>query len=218
MNAVAEREEIRIPAGDASLAGELDIPEGSPSVVVFAHGSGGGRSSPRNRFVSSALRDQGFGTLLFDLLTPEEGEIDVHTAHLRFDIGFLAERLERATAWLLAERPRIAPIGFFGASTGAAAALVTAARIPGDVGAIVSRGGRPALAGAFLDAVRAPVLLIVGGADPAILRENEWALDALRGEKRLHVVPEATHLFEEPGALEEVAREAGSWFLRHLRH
>jgi len=217
MNTVVDREEVRIPAGDATLTGELRVPEGSRGVVVFAHGSGSGRLSPRNRFVASALCDDGLGTLLFDLLTPEEGEIDFDTAHLRFDIRFLAERLERATRWLLAERPEIAPVGYFGASTGAAAALVAAARLPAAIGAIVSRGGRPDLAGDALSAVAAPTLLIVGEQDPAVLAENEAALAQLRVENRLHVVAGATHLFEEPGTLEEVAREAVAWFLGHLR-
>lgn len=216
MNAVVNREEIRIPSGDATLTGDLHIPDGARGLVVFAHGSGSSRSSPRNRFVASALGDQGLGTLLFDLLTPEEGAIDIDTAHLRFAIGFLAERLVRATQWLLAEHPGLSPVGYFGASTGAAAALVAAARLPESVGAVVSRGGRPDLAGDALAKVLAPTLLVVGGNDRAVLELNEAALEPLPGEKRLHVVPGATHLFEEPGALEEVAREAASWFLGRL--
>ena len=217
MNTLAERVEHRIPAGDVELLGELTLPEETAPVVVFAHGSGSSRLSPRNQFVAQALRDSGLGTLLFDLLTAEEEELDFQTGRLRFDIAFLAQRLERATAWLAAQRPDLVSVGYFGASTGAAAALLAAARAPGRVGAIVSRGGRPDLAGDdALARVSAPTLLIVGGNDRAVLPVNEAAFAALRGEKRIHVVPGATHLFEEPGALEEVAREATAWFGAYL--
>jgi len=216
MNTLAERLDVRIPVGDVQLLGELTLPEEAAPVVVFAHGSGSSRLSPRNQFVARALRDSGLGTLLFDLLTAQEEEIDFHTGQLRFDIAVLAERLERASAWLAAERPEAAPVGYFGASTGAAAALLAAARAPQRIGAIVSRGGRPDLAGEGLARVSVPTLLIVGGNDRAAIPVNEAAFAALGGEKRLHIVPGATHLFEEPGALEEVAREAAAWFGGHL--
>jgi len=216
MNTLAERLDVRIPVGDVQLLGELTLPEEAAPVVVFAHGSGSSRLSPRNQFVARALRDSGLGTLLFDLLTAEEEEVDFHTAHLRFDIAFLAERLERATDWLVTQRADTGPIGYFGASTGAAAALLAAARSPERVAAIVSRGGRPDLAGEVLARVSAPTLLIVGGNDRAAIGVNEAAFAALGREKRIHIVPGATHLFEEPGALEEVAREAAAWFGGYL--
>jgi len=216
MNTLAERTEVQIPAGEVTLAGELRMDENTRSVVLFAHGSGSSRHSPRNQFVSGILRERGLGTLLFDLLTPEEGEIDFDTAHLRFDIAFLAERLDRATAWLLAEWPGLAPFGYFGASTGAAAAMVASLRHGPSIGAIVSRGGRADLAGDALARVTAPTLFLVGGRDPAVVAANEAAFEALRCEKSLHVVPGATHLFEEPGALDEVAGQAAEWFVRHL--
>jgi putative phosphoribosyl transferase len=217
MKTLAERTEVQIPAGDVTLAGELRMDESTGAIVVFAHGSGSSRHSPRNQFVAGVLRERGLGTLLFDLLTPEEGEIDFDTAHLRFDIGFLAERLGRATGWLLAEWPGLSPIGYFGASTGAAAAIVASRRHGPAIGAIVSRGGRADLSGDALAGVTAPTLLLVGERDSAVVAANESAYAALRCEKKLHVVPGATHLFEEPGALDEVAREAAEWFGRHLR-
>jgi pimeloyl-ACP methyl ester carboxylesterase len=209
--------DLKIPAGDVSLDAELRIPDGALGVVVFAHGAGSSRLSPRNRYVAEALRQNGLGTLLFDLLTHEEEEADFSTAHLRFDIDLLAERLIRASGWLVEEIPHGMPFGYFGASTGAAAALVAAAYLGPEVGAVVSRGGRPDLAGDTLERVKSPTLLLVGGQDELVLALNRAALDRLRCEKRLEIVPGATHLFEEPGALAEVARRASEWFGGHLR-
>jgi dienelactone hydrolase len=188
-------------------------------VVLFAHGSGSSRHSPRNRYVAGVLRQAGLATLLIDLLTADEEALDAHTAHLRFDIGLLAQRLEGATDWLK-RQPDTASfaVGYFGASTGAGAALVAAADRPEDLGAIVSRGGRPDLAGPSLSHVRAPTLLIVGGRDEPVIEMNRRALTQLAAEeKRLVIVPGATHLFEEPGALEEVAQLASDWFTKYLR-
>jgi putative phosphoribosyl transferase len=214
-----EREErvVRVPAGSATLEGNLAIPEAARGVVLFAHGSGSSRRSPRNRYVARLLNDAKLATLLVDLLTPDEEAIDMRTGHLRFDIGLLAERLIDATDWLT-ELAETAPlrVGYFGASTGGGAALVAAAARPEAVGAVVSRGGRPDLAGPALERVRAPALLIVGGNDLAVIEMNRAALARIRAEKRLVIVPGATHLFEEPGALDEVARLAREWFLRHL--
>jgi putative phosphoribosyl transferase len=214
-----EREErvVRVPAGSATLEGNLAIPEAARGVVLFAHGSGSSRRSPRNRYVARLLNDAKLATLLVDLLTPDEEAIDMRTGHLRFDIGLLAERLIHATDWLT-DLPETAPlrVGYFGASTGAGAALVAAAARPEAVGAVVSRGGRPDLAGPALERVRAPTLLIVGGNDLAVIEMNRAALARIRAEKRLVIVPGATHLFEEPGTLDEVARLAREWFLRHL--
>jgi putative phosphoribosyl transferase len=208
---------VRVTAGTATLDGNLTIPKGAHAVVLFAHGSGSGRHSPRNRLVARLLNKAKLATLLVDLLTPDEEEIDAHTARLRFDIELLAERLAGATDWLIhySETSRL-PIGYFGASTGAAAALVSAARRPEAVEAVVSRGGRPDLAGPALEHVRAPTLLIVGENDPVVIDLNEAAYAQLRCEKQLVIVPGATHLFEEPGALEEVADLARKWFERHL--
>ena len=193
------------------------MPAGATGVVLFAHGSGSSRHSPRNRYVAGELQEAGLGTLLVDLLTPEEEAVDLRTRHLRFDIGLLAERLVGATEWL-AQQPesRELRVGYFGASTGGGAALVAAAERPEAVGAVVSRGGRPDLAGPALPRVRAPTLLIVGGWDEPVIAMNEAALAQLRCERRLEIVPRASHLFEEPGALEAVARLAREWFLRHL--
>ena len=208
---------VRIAAGRASLDGDLTLAPGALGVVLFAHGSGSSRHSSRNRYVAQELRRSGLGTLLMDLLTAEEEAVDARTAHLRFDIGLLAERLGAATGWLRTD-PRTSrlPVGHFGASTGGGAALVAAAERPAEVAAVVSRGGRPDLAGAALPRVQAPTLLIVGGRDEPVIEMNREALARLRCEKRLEIVPGATHLFEEPGALEEVARLAGAWFARHL--
>jgi putative phosphoribosyl transferase len=212
-------ETVRLEAGGAQIEGDLEIPEGARGIVLFAHGSGSGRHSPRNRFVAERLREENLllGTFLIDLLTEREEAEDMRTGLLRFDVGLLAERVAAATRWLL-DDPRTLGlrVGYFGASTGAAAALVAAARLPEDVGAVVSRGGRPDLAGEYLERVRAPVLLIVGGRDHTVLELNQEAMRRLPSQTRLEVVPGATHLFEEPGALEEVARLAADWFVRHL--
>jgi putative phosphoribosyl transferase len=206
-----------VEAGTAALPGDLAIPERAGGLVIFAHGSGSSRRSPRNRSVAEALWRWGLATLLFDLLTDEEEAEDRRSAHLRFDVDLLARRLIGATDWALA-RPELRhlAVGYFGASTGAAAALIAAASRPRAVGAVVSRGGRPDLAGAALAMVRAPTLLIVGSADTEVLALNQAALDDLAGPRRLAVVPSATHLFEEPGALAAVARLAGEWFAQHL--
>jgi dienelactone hydrolase len=214
---VAEQQ-VRVDAGPVTLEGNLVIPEGARGVVLFAHGSGSGRHSPRNRYVARRLREAGLATLLVDLLTEEEEVLDQYTGHLRFDIGLLAERLVGATGWL-AQDPRTAglSVGYFGASTGGGAALVAAAQRPDRVGAVVSRGGRPDLAGDTLPAVRAPTLLIVGGDDVPVIGLNEQALAGLGAPvKELVIVPGASHLFEEPGKLEDVARLASEWFSRHL--
>jgi putative phosphoribosyl transferase len=209
---------VRVQAGSAILEGDLVIPEDAVGVVLFAHGSGSGRHSPRNRFVARELQGGGLATFLIDLLTPEEEAADIQTAHLRFDIPLLAERLVAATHWLAADpSTRGLKVGYFGASTGAGAALVAAAVEPDRVGAVVSRGGRPDLAGDALPQVRAPTLLIVGGRDLVVLDLNRAAMARMRAEVRLEIVPGATHLFEEPGALEAVARLARDWFLRYLR-
>lgn len=213
-----EEREVLVPAGPVTLEGNLGVPEGARGAVLFAHGSGSGRHSPRNRYVAEELQRAGLATLLIDLLTPEEEEEDLRTGELRFDIGLLAERLVGATGWL-EQNPdtRQLWIGHFGASTGAAAALVAAARLPKSVAAIVSRGGRPDLAGRdSLSRVQAPTLLIIGGRDEPVIGMNRQAMEHLRSEKRMEIVPGATHLFEEPGALEAVARLAAGWFLRHL--
>jgi dienelactone hydrolase len=214
----AEERPVRITVGSSTLAGDLNISREARGIVVFAHGSGSSRHSPRNRAVARFLRDGGLATLLFDLLTPEEEAIDMRTAHLRFDIGLLAIRLVGATDWL-AQQPETAAlrVGYFGASTGGGAALIAAAERPNIVGAVVSRGGRPDLAGTALTRVRASTLLIVGGHDAQVIALNRQALAQLRTEASLEIIPGATHLFEEPGALEEVARLARHWFLRHLR-
>jgi pimeloyl-ACP methyl ester carboxylesterase len=220
MNEAKERIEerlVRVEVGLVALEGNLNLPDEARAVVLFAHGSGSSRHSSRNRFVASTLNEVKLATLLIDLLTAEEEAIDRRTAHLRFDIGLLAERLVGATDWLkqYADTRRL-PIGYFGASTGAAAALVAAAERPDAVRAIVSRGGRPDLAGSALRNVRAPTLLIVGGNDVQVIELNRFALAALRCEKELVIVPGATHLFEEPGTLLEAASLAREWFQRHL--
>jgi dienelactone hydrolase len=208
---------VRIPAGDAVLDGNLALPEGAKGLVVFAHGSGSSRRSTRNRYVAASLREAGLGTLLMDLLTPEEEREDALTAALRFDIGLLASRVVGTLDWLgWLEEASGRALGCFGASTGAAAALVAAAQRPDAVKAVVSRGGRPDLAEHALDDVRAPTLLIVGGRDGPVIGMNQRALARLACRKEMQIVPDATHLFEEPGALEEVARLAGQWFLKHL--
>lgn len=208
---------VRVRAGRVTLEGDLQIPEGAVGVVLFAHGSGSSRHSTRNRYVAAQLQAAGLATLLIDLLTLEEEAVDQHTAHLRFDIPLLAERLVAASRWL-GEDPstRSLSVGYFGASTGAAAALVAAATIPDRVGAVVSRGGRPDLADEALPRVAAPTLLIVGGRDLAVLDLNRIAMARMTAVTRLEIVPGATHLFEEAGTLEVVAHLARDWFLRYL--
>lgn len=212
--------EVVIGAAGVDLTADLAIPQAARGIVLFAHGSGSSRRSPRNMAVARVLNRHGLATVLVDLLTPQEGLVDERTAQLRFDIGLLARRLVGIVDWLRAGRTgeltsragEPMPIGLFGASTGAAAALVAAAERPDDVPAVVSRGGRPDLAAAALGRVRAATLLLVGGRDPQVLRLNEQAKAQLGGPAELRVVPGATHLFEEPGALEQVARDAAAWF------
>lgn len=209
---------VSIPCESVELPGDLESPEEATAVVVFAHGSGSSRHSPRNRYVAQTLRDHGLATLLMDLLTANEERVDIRTAALRFDIGLLAHRLIGAADWLR-EYPLTQNLlrGAFGASTGAAAALVAAAERPELFAAIVSRGGRPDLAGPALELVQAPTLLIVGGDDAPVIQMNRAALQQLNCEKKLEIVPGATHLFEEPGTLEQVADLASAWFDSHLR-
>ena len=213
----AAQRALRIPAGAALLDADLSLPPAATGLVLFAHGSGSSRLSPRNRHVASLLNEAGLATVLADLLTQDEEALDQRTRHLRFDIGLLAERLVAAADWLHAEAPTARlPLGCFGASTGAGAALVAAAQRPDTIRAVVSRGGRPDLAGEALAQVRAPTLLVVGGNDVPVIELNRQALAQLGGEKKLVIVPGATHLFEEPGALDRVAELAREWFLRHL--
>lgn len=208
----------QIPSGQIILEGELNIPVGASGVVLFAHGSGSSRHSPRNQLVARTIREAGVGTLLFDLLTQEEEAVDINTRHLRFDIGLLAERLIDATRWLKRKTDTgHLQVGYFGSSTGGAAALFAAAELGEEIGAIVSRGGRPDLAGDALPRVKSPTLLVVGELDVPVITINEEAYAQLRCEKKLNIVPGATHLFEEPGALEHVARLAAEWFQGHLR-
>jgi dienelactone hydrolase len=210
-------ESVHLDIGTARIEGFLGVPAGARGVALFAHGSGSGRFSPRNQFVARELRRGGVGTLLIDLLTSEEAMEDELTARYRFAIEFLAGRVQAATDWLRRhDHDRRLPIGYFGASTGAAAALFAAGRGSGDVAAIVSRGGRPDLAGEALPKVKAPTLLIVGELDTTVLRFNHEAMAQLRADKKLVVVPGASHLFEEPGALEEASRLALAWFQCYL--
>ena len=209
--------EIGIPAGAHTLAGVLELPSKPLGVVVFAHGSGSSRLSPRNRSVAEDLRGAGFATLLLDLLTAQEEQEDVRTGALRFDIPLLADRVVAAIDRVAGDERLVdLPVGCFGASTGAAAAMVAAAERPERVGAVVSRGGRPDLAGEALGSIQAPTLLIVGENDPEVLDLNEGALDSLEAESLLEVIPGATHLFEEPGALPAVADLARRWFVGHF--
>ncbi len=210
--------EVKIPINSVTLEGNLTIPEGAKGIVVFAHGSGSSRFSSRNRYVAQELQKEGLGTLLFDLLTAEEERIDMITAHLRFDIDLLANRLVSVTNWLFSNpETKDLNIGYFGASTGAAAAFIAAREHADVIKAVVSRGGRPDLAEKALPNVKAPTLLIVGGEDYQVIEMNEWALDRLKVEqKELKIVPGATHLFEEPGTLEQVANLAGEWFKKYL--
>ncbi len=208
---------VQVAAGSVTLEGNLSIPVAAPGVVLFAHGSGSSRHSPRNRYVADTLQAAGMATLLLDLLTPKEEVLDIRTRQFRFNISLLAERLVATTDWLM-QNPmtRDLKIGYFGASTGAGAALVAAAARPNAVYTVVSRGGRPDLAGASLPQVQAPTLLIVGENDPFVMQLNQQALAQLRVEKQLEIIPGATHLFEEPGALSEVARLASLWFQRYF--
>ena len=208
---------VTIQAGRVQLDGDLILPENAKGIVLFAHGSGSSRFSPRNQFVAEVLRKNQLATLLIDLLTFDEDKIDQLTRELRFDIDLLADRLIRITHWLLNEsRTKKLSIGYFGSSTGAAAALIAAAQEGSSVSAVVSRGGRPDLANNFLPTVEAPTLLIVGGADTVVIELNQEAYAALTCMKKLEIVPRATHLFEEPGALEKVADLAANWFINYL--
>ena len=212
--------EVRLPAGDAWLYGDLALPASFSALILFAHGSGSGRHSARNRQVAQRLQQCGFATLLFDLLTTQEEQADLQTREHRFDISVLTQRMQDATNWA-ASQPELchARIGYFGASTGSAAALIAAARLGDRIGAVVSRGGRPDLAGSVaLAAVTAPTLLLVGGADEGVIELNQQALRLMHCEKQMVLVPGATHLFEEPGALEQVSTLAAGWFSSHLSH
>ena len=202
---------MRIDAAGVTLEGDLLVPDGAPGIVLFAHGSGSSRFSSRNRYVAQVLREGGLGTLLIDLLTADEEAIDERTRHLRFDIDLLARRLVDAALWL--DTPSV---GLFGASTGGGAALVAAAQLPDRIKAVVSRGGRPDLAGDALPLVKAPTLLIVGGHDEPVIELNEEAYDRMTCERKIEIVPRATHLFEEPGTLEQVAKLARDWFVKYL--
>ncbi len=212
-----DEREVRIPVGDVTLGGTLAVPEDAHGIVVFAHGSGSSRYSPRNRFVAQELQHGGLATLLMDLLTRDEEDMDRRTGHIRFDIELLANRLAGATDWL-GETPATSDlrVGYFGASTGGGAALVAAAMRTDAVHAVVSRGGRPDLAGGSLALVQAPTLLIVGSRDTPVIGMNEDAMSRMRAPVRLEIVIGASHLFEEPGTLEEVARLARTWLVRHL--
>jgi putative phosphoribosyl transferase len=209
--------QVRVPAGEVTLEGNLVLPEEAGSLVVFAHGSGSSRHSPRNRFVAHVLEEAGLGTLLFDLLSADEEKIDLQTTRLRFDIALLAERLLAALEWAGNNKETQGlRLCCFGSSTGAGAALVAAAEKPDLVGAVVSRGGRPDLAGPALHQVKCPTLLIVGGDDVPVIELNRQAMREMTAETKLEIVPHATHLFEEPGALEKVAGLASQWFIEKL--
>ena len=218
MPVAVDTTEVRIPCGELSLDGDLAVPPGARGLVVFAHGSGSSRHSGRNKLVAHRLQDAGLATLLLDLLTPAEESVDQRTRHLRFDIPLLSHRLEAAAEWAHRQPElRRLPLGLFGASTGSAAALIAAAHLGPRVAAVVSRGGRPDLAAPpVLQAVTAPTLLLVGGLDGEVLAMNAEAFEHLLAPRRLVVVPGASHLFEEPGTLQEVARLASEWFTQHL--
>ncbi len=210
--------EMKIPVGNVVVEGTLTLIPGAKGVVLFAHGSGSGRFSPRNQYVAKEFNKANIGTLLFDLLTKEEEEEDIVTAEYRFNIALLAKRLIGVTEWLRNDpKTKKLSIGYFGASTGAAAALIAAAKLPNEIAAVVSRGGRPDLAGEYLPGVAAPTLLLVGGLDTEVIELNQEAMDQMTAEKKLVIVPGATHLFEEPGTLEHVAKLSTEWFLRYLR-
>ena len=209
---------VRIPLGNIVLHGDIQIPHDARGLVIFVHGSGSSRFSSRNRYVADVLNQQGLATLLLDLLTDREQQIDSQTMQFRFDIPLLASRSTQVADWVL-HQPELMhmPIGLFGASTGAAAALITAASLEGRIAAVVSRGGRPDLAGDTLDKVKAPTLLIVGSNDEVVLKLNKDAMKQMRSVVTLHIVPGATHLFEEPGALRQVAHQASQWFVKRMR-
>jgi len=209
--------EVHISAGPVIVDGNLAVPQSTSALVLFAHGSGSSRHSPRNQFVARTLNNEGLATLLFDLLTPEEESVDLRTREHRFNIDLLAERLVHATKWAKQQQQtRDLRVGYFGSSTGGGAALVAAAELPDDVGAVVSRGGRPDLAGDALPKVKAPTLLIVGGEDHVVIELNEQARAQMRCEIKIDIVPGATHLFKEQGALEQVAKLASDWFVNHI--
>lgn len=211
-------EEVKIPIGKIVLEGTLVLPKGAEGIVLFAHGSGSSRFSPRNQYVAKELQKKDVATLLFDLLTKEEETVDMRTGHLRFDVEFLAERLIGATKWLKEKsETKNLNVGYFGASTGAGAALVAAAKYPEEVYAVVSRGGRPDLAMDYLSKVKAPTLLVVGGKDKPVIEINRETMACLQCLKKLEIVPGASHLFEEPGTLEEVSRLAADWFMHYLK-
>jgi putative phosphoribosyl transferase len=215
---IHNKTEMKIPVGNIVVEGTLTLPPEAKGVVLFAHGSGSSRFSPRNQYVAKEFNKKTIGTLLFDLLTREEEEEDVVTAEYRFNIALLAERLIGVTEWLRNDflTSRLC-FGYFGASTGAAAALIAAAKLPSDIVAVVSRGGRPDLAGEYLASVVAPTLLLVGGLDTEVIELNRLTMDQMTNEKKLVIIPGATHLFEEPGTLEEVAKFSTDWFLRYIR-
>ena len=215
---IHNKTEMKIPVGNVLVEGTLTLPPGTKGVVLFAHGSGSSRFSPRNQYVAKEFNKAKIGTLLFDLLTPEEEEEDIVTAEYRFNIALLAGRLIGATEWLRNDLlTKSLAFGYFGASTGAAAALIAAAKLPNDIVAVVSRGGRPDLAEEYLPKVVAPTLLLVGSLDTEVIELNRLAMDQMNNEKKLVIIPGATHLFEEPGKLEEVAKFSADWFLRYLR-
>ncbi len=213
----SENNLVKVKAGQVTLEGNLTVPAGAEGVVLFAHGSGSSRLSPRNRYVAQEINNAGIGTLLFDLFTPQEEQQDEYNAELRFDIKLLAERLVGATDWIETQDETAGlNIGYFGSSTGAAAAIIAASQRPAHVRAIVSRGGRPDLAGSALSMIDVPTLLIVGGNDLQVIELNTKALSEIGGDKDLEIIPGATHLFEEPGALEQVSRLAARWFIWYL--
>jgi putative phosphoribosyl transferase len=212
-----EKNAVQIPSGEVVVNGNLEVPESASGLVLFAHGSGSSRFSPRNTYVAGLMNKKGIATLLIDLLTAEEESVDEYTGQYRFDVDMLAERLVNSTHWLKTNpATKKFTVGYFGASTGAAAALLAAAKLPNEISAVVSRGGRPDLAGEHLAKVKAPTLLIVGGDDTEVLEMNKQALKLIRVEKRLEVVPGATHLFEEPGTLQKAAALAIDWFEKYL--
>jgi putative phosphoribosyl transferase len=214
---IHNKTEMKIPVGNVTVEGTLTLPSGTKGAVLFAHGSGSSRFSPRNQYVAKEFNKAKIATLLFDLLTPEEEETDIVTAEYRFNIGLLAERLIGATQWLRNDpQTKKLALGYFGASTGAAAALIAAAKLPKEIAAVVSRGGRPDLAGKYLSNVKAPTLLLVGGLDIEVIELNREAMEQMTADKKLVIVPGATHLFEEAGKLEEVAKFSVDWYLKYF--